>query len=195
MAIWTKTVHPSFTCPLAVPPSERFVMVTVYGSPACSCSAAPAHPTHRSCLSWPRQCSWKLTRPLLHRKRSLESHRVMISTGRHSHSPITEPKVQVGKSCGSCCQLASQQGKLSCLTRGAQRARQTSAGHQRASGERMDRYPLPKRPLRSLHPLQGRLLLCNTLPTPCTCGFWTELDWPGKYLFYGNLNPASVTWF
>ena len=110
-----------------------------------------------------------------------------------SHSPRTENKGQVGKSCGPCYQLTSQQGKLSRLTRGAQRARQTSAGHQRASGERMDRHPLPQRPLHSLRPLQGRLLLCNTLPTPRTSGFLTELDWPGKYLFYGNLNTASVT--
>jgi len=162
MAIWTKIVHPSFTCPLAAPPSECFVMVTVHGSPACS--HLPSPPPR--CLSWPWQCPWNLTRPLAHRRHSLERHRVTISTGRHSHSPRTEPKMQMGRSRGPCCQLASQQGKLSCLTRGAQRARQTSAGHQRASGERMDRHPLPQRPLHSLHPLQGRLLLCNPSPPP-----------------------------
>lgn len=106
MAIWTKIVHPSFTCPLAAPPSECFVMVTVHGSPACS--HLPSPPPR--CLSWPWQCPWNLTRPLAHRRHSLERHRVTISTGRHSHSPRTEPKMQMGRSRGPCCQLASQQG-------------------------------------------------------------------------------------
>lgn len=83
MAIWTKIVHPSFTCPLAAPPSECFVMVTVHGSPACS--HLPSPPPH--CLSWPWQCPWNLTRPLAHRRHSLERHRVTISTGRHSLTP------------------------------------------------------------------------------------------------------------
>ena len=82
MAIWTKTVHPSFTCPLAAPPSVRFIMVTVHRSPAWG---PVPHPT--LCLSWPRQCPWNLTWPLAHRKSSLESHRVMISAGRHSLIP------------------------------------------------------------------------------------------------------------
>lgn len=151
----------------------------------------PPHPT--LCLSWPRQCPWNLTRPLAHRKSSLESHRVIISAGRHSLIP-QELRIRGRWANLVAHAISSPASRGSCpVSPEGLRARQTSPGHQRASGERMDRHPLPQRPLHSLRPLQGRLLLCNTLPTPRTSGFLTELDWPGKYLFYGNLNTASVT--
>lgn len=167
MAIWTKTVHLSFTCPLAAPPSECFIMVTVHGSPACSCPGPPPHPNTVSVLATAVSLE-PHTAPGAQEEFLGEPQRDDLRRETLSHSPRTENKGQVGKSHGPCHQLTSQQGKLSRLTRGAQRARQTSAGHQRASGERMDRHPLPQRPLHSLRPLQERLLLCNTLPTPRT---------------------------
>lgn len=64
--------------------------------------------------------------------------------GRHAHAPRMELKEWVGQAHHPCRQLAGQWGNLSFLTRGAQRPRQTSAGHGELQVRGLAGIPFPR---------------------------------------------------